>query len=62
MNAFLSQTNALLKSRKLDSTDAQTLIDQIELVIDATLTGQTGRDVKVSAQPSYSDGGAKAPP
>jgi hypothetical protein len=40
MNAFLGQTNALLKSRKLDSTDAQTLIDEIDLAIDATLAGQ----------------------
>jgi hypothetical protein len=37
MDAFLNQVNAL-SSKQLDSTDAQTLVDEIDLAIDATLT------------------------
>jgi hypothetical protein len=37
MDAFLNQTNAFLKSGKLDSTDAQTLIDGIDEAIAGAL-------------------------
>jgi hypothetical protein len=37
MNAFINQTNAFLKAGKLDSTDAQTLINDIDLAIAAAL-------------------------
>jgi hypothetical protein len=37
LNAFINQTNAFLKAGKLDSTDEQTLVNEIELAIEATL-------------------------
>jgi hypothetical protein len=37
MNAFINQVNALT-SKKLDSTDAQMLVSEIDLAINATLT------------------------